>query len=401
MLAQPRGGSRQRHRGRFAVVLRRCNTRCATCGDSAPTPGSSSRRSCSALIAILGTLVTRRGWVVDRIGRLWSRGIVRVCGIDLEVEGLEHLQPGQSYILICNHLSNFDIWCTLASMPFAVRFVAKKELLRFPVFGQALARQRPHRHRPRRTRRPPSHRINAAAATDRTGHGHPLLRRGHAQPRRQGARVQEGRRQPRPAHAVADRADERQRHAQVPAPRLCRRSAPAGACASSSPIPIPTAGLSYRRRATRSTSACAAWWCATSSKSWSDTDHAWIPPPRRPPPRRRRSRSTASASASAARPRSRRDLTPSAPARRSCCSAQRRRQDDAPAPVRDAAAPERAARVRVCGLDAGGHGTAVRRQHRRARARELPLPRPQRSPRTCSSTRASTASPTRARRSSS
>jgi 1-acyl-sn-glycerol-3-phosphate acyltransferase len=40
--------------------------------------------------------------------------------------------------LICNHLSNFDIWCTLARMPFQVRFVAKKELLRLPVFGQAL-----------------------------------------------------------------------------------------------------------------------------------------------------------------------------------------------------------------------------------------------------------------------
>jgi 1-acyl-sn-glycerol-3-phosphate acyltransferase len=64
---------------------------------------------------------------------------VRVCGIDLEVIGLEHLRPGQSYVLICNHLSNFDIWCTLARMPFVVRFVAKKELLRIPIFGQALA----------------------------------------------------------------------------------------------------------------------------------------------------------------------------------------------------------------------------------------------------------------------
>lgn len=91
------------------------------------------------LIAIAGTLILRRGWVIDTLGRIWSRGIVRVCGIDLEVIGLEHLRPGQSYVLICNHLSNFDIWCTLARMPFVVRFVAKKELLRIPIFGQALA----------------------------------------------------------------------------------------------------------------------------------------------------------------------------------------------------------------------------------------------------------------------
>lgn len=89
--------------------------------------------------AIALTLITRNGRAVDRLGRRWARYIVRACGIDLRVEGLERLQPGQSYVLISNHLSNFDIWCTLGSMPFTVRFVAKKELLRLPVFGQALA----------------------------------------------------------------------------------------------------------------------------------------------------------------------------------------------------------------------------------------------------------------------
>jgi 1-acyl-sn-glycerol-3-phosphate acyltransferase len=91
------------------------------------------------LTAITATLLTRNGRTTDRIGSLWSRWIVRVCGIDLRVEGLEHLRPGQSYVIISNHLSNFDIWCTLASMPCTLRFVAKKELLRLPVFGQALA----------------------------------------------------------------------------------------------------------------------------------------------------------------------------------------------------------------------------------------------------------------------
>ena len=90
-------------------------------------------------IAIVATLITRSGRPIDVLGRLWSRCIVRACGIELRVEGLERLRPGQSYVLISNHLSNFDIWCTLAIMPFTVRFVAKKELLRLPFFGQALA----------------------------------------------------------------------------------------------------------------------------------------------------------------------------------------------------------------------------------------------------------------------
>jgi 1-acyl-sn-glycerol-3-phosphate acyltransferase len=91
------------------------------------------------LYVIVATLITRNGRTIDRIGRRWSRWIVQACGIDLRVDGLERLEPGRSYVLISNHLSNFDIWCTLGSMPFTVRFVAKKELLRIPVFGQALA----------------------------------------------------------------------------------------------------------------------------------------------------------------------------------------------------------------------------------------------------------------------
>ena len=66
------------------------------------------------IAAIAMMLITRRSWSVDVIGRWWGRGIVRVCGIDLSVEGLQRLRPGQSYVLISNHLSNFDIWCTLA-----------------------------------------------------------------------------------------------------------------------------------------------------------------------------------------------------------------------------------------------------------------------------------------------
>jgi 1-acyl-sn-glycerol-3-phosphate acyltransferase len=123
-----------------------------------------------ALVAIATTLLTRSGRPIDRIGRLWSRWILRVCGIEVEIEGLDRLRPGQSYILICNHLSNFDIWCTLGRMPFTVRFVAKKELLRLPVFGQALALS-PHIVIDRQNPESAIHKINAAAARAPEGIG--------------------------------------------------------------------------------------------------------------------------------------------------------------------------------------------------------------------------------------
>ncbi len=87
---------------------------------------------------ILLMLVTRKGWPADVLGKIWCRWIVNSCGIQIEVDGLQNIDPGGRYVLISNHLSNFDIWCTIAALPVTIRFVAKKELLRIPVFGQAL-----------------------------------------------------------------------------------------------------------------------------------------------------------------------------------------------------------------------------------------------------------------------
>ena len=90
-------------------------------------------------LAVVLSLIVRRPWPVDVLGRAWGRWIVKVCGIKVEVEGLERLDPAQSYVVISNHLSNFDIWATLGALPLTIHFVAKKELLKLPFFGHALA----------------------------------------------------------------------------------------------------------------------------------------------------------------------------------------------------------------------------------------------------------------------
>jgi 1-acyl-sn-glycerol-3-phosphate acyltransferase len=89
--------------------------------------------------AVALTLLTRSSRPLNALARIWCRLIVWTCGIAITVEGLERLEAGCSYVIISNHLSNFDIWCTIAALPLDLRFVAKKELLRIPVFGQALA----------------------------------------------------------------------------------------------------------------------------------------------------------------------------------------------------------------------------------------------------------------------
>ncbi len=90
-------------------------------------------------LAVALTLVTRSGWPIDAFGPIWAGWILKACGMDVKIEGLEHIDLLKSYVVISNHLSNFDIWATLGALPLKIRFVAKKELTKVPVFGWALA----------------------------------------------------------------------------------------------------------------------------------------------------------------------------------------------------------------------------------------------------------------------
>ena len=77
-----------------------------------------------------------------RIARLWSltnNFLLRVfCGIKYQVEGRENLEGVATAIILSKHQST---WETLALHSFTpyVRWVFKRELMRIPVFGWALA----------------------------------------------------------------------------------------------------------------------------------------------------------------------------------------------------------------------------------------------------------------------
>ena len=75
---------------------------------------------------------------VTAVTRAWGRGIIAVCGIKVEIEGLENLTALKSYVLVANHKSFFDIFASSAFMPGNPRFVAKKELLKIPIVGYAM-----------------------------------------------------------------------------------------------------------------------------------------------------------------------------------------------------------------------------------------------------------------------
>lgn len=81
----------------------------------------------------------RRGRFAYVCTRLWAWSILKVVGVTLRVEGLERLDPARQYIFMANHQSAVDIPVLVQALPpFQLRWLAKRELLRVPLFGWAV-----------------------------------------------------------------------------------------------------------------------------------------------------------------------------------------------------------------------------------------------------------------------
>lgn len=90
----------------------------------------------AALAAVVAPLAD--GHLVSHVSLLWAWLIIKTCGVKVECEGFENLAGLDSYIVVSNHQSFFDIFAAIVYLPCEVRFVAKKELLRIPLVGYAL-----------------------------------------------------------------------------------------------------------------------------------------------------------------------------------------------------------------------------------------------------------------------
>lgn len=92
--------------------------------------------------AVLAPLIIGASFVSDdateALCRTWARTMLAGMGVELAVEGLENLDPKQTYVYTCNHQSHVDPPCCYVSLPGHLRFVAKESLFKIPVFGQAL-----------------------------------------------------------------------------------------------------------------------------------------------------------------------------------------------------------------------------------------------------------------------
>lgn len=73
-----------------------------------------------------------------RMAQIWSKMLVRIMGMRVEITGLENLEPGRNYIFAGNHRSYSDTPALLSTLPGNFRFMAKEGLFKIPLMGHHL-----------------------------------------------------------------------------------------------------------------------------------------------------------------------------------------------------------------------------------------------------------------------
>ena len=97
----------------------------------------------TALMGTISAVVSffdSTGRTQHRVARAWAHMLVWFAGARVRVEGLEHMVPGASYVIVANHLSFMDIPVILAYLPVEIRFLAKRSLFKAPFIGYHLRR---------------------------------------------------------------------------------------------------------------------------------------------------------------------------------------------------------------------------------------------------------------------
>jgi len=91
----------------------------------------------ASLAATLAGAVTRSERLPAEIMKRWGKRFVRIGGWPVRVEGAGRIPEG-GVILVANHQSLVDIPLLLSAFPREIRFIAKRELGRIPLFGHAM-----------------------------------------------------------------------------------------------------------------------------------------------------------------------------------------------------------------------------------------------------------------------
>ncbi len=94
--------------------------------------------SCSARVVARASIGALEPEHVDAVVQRWCDHVFRLSRASLSAEGEAAIDPSRPYVLLSNHRSLLDIPAVCSTFPGRVRFVAKAELRKVPMFGAAM-----------------------------------------------------------------------------------------------------------------------------------------------------------------------------------------------------------------------------------------------------------------------
>src|SRR4030067_2518024 len=86
----------------------------------------------------IATLLSRTGNLAFSLSKIWAYIMLAVSFVRTEIKNKEKILKGQSYVIISNHQSQYDILALVTTLGIQFRWFAKKEVLKIPIFGYAL-----------------------------------------------------------------------------------------------------------------------------------------------------------------------------------------------------------------------------------------------------------------------
>ena len=90
------------------------------------------------LIGLAVNFIDPSGDGFHRMAAWWGRFCRKLMGITVEITGEKNYDPNSNYLILSNHAGMADIPLILGSIHLNMRFVAKEELGKIPIFGWAI-----------------------------------------------------------------------------------------------------------------------------------------------------------------------------------------------------------------------------------------------------------------------
>jgi len=91
------------------------------------------------VVVLLTLPFERQGRAIHSIGAFWSRILLGLAGIKVELRGMDNIPRGTPVVLLSNHQGAFDIPALQAFLPLQFRWVAKKSLFKIPIIGWSMS----------------------------------------------------------------------------------------------------------------------------------------------------------------------------------------------------------------------------------------------------------------------